>query len=163
MAGLIRTGVNKLRKLSHVRYILLFAAGVIVFQFLFGLVVLAIEHVFDMQVVINSTFSRHGFWYKLLVGCLLGPLFETYVFQHLPYQYLKSKRVNTIIIVIVSSILFGIVHYYSWVYVLRAALVGVIFISAYILKPASTSSALVTVSIIHALNNLFVLVAETIT
>ncbi|HEY0897213.1 MAG TPA: CPBP family intramembrane glutamic endopeptidase [Sphingobacteriaceae bacterium] len=162
MPELIRQHVLRVQQLTLPVYILAFGAALILFNIVFSVSVLAAERIFDTGLVTGSTFSRHGFWYKLIAGCVLAPVLETYMFQHLPYRYLRKRRFSKALIIVISSLLFGIVHYYDWIYIIRATLAGGILISAYILKPSASVSGLVTVSAVHAINNVFTLLIESL-
>ena len=93
---------------------------------------------------------------------LIGPFFETFIAQLLPIEIinnvLKTKYKKTISILI-SSILFGIAHYYNTCYILFAFFMGVVFALIYTKTEDRFDKvyAFFTVFIVHALNNLMTL------
>lgn len=90
---------------------------------------------------------------EFIIVCLLGPLLETYLFQKIPYLILSSLKVKNSWIVLLSGLIFGIVHHYSYLYALDALVAGILLSSCYILRV--NKSPFWTVLTIHSLYNLF--------
>lgn len=110
-----------------------------------------------MQIPTNS-------WLKFLVVVLVSPFIETFLFQAVPYHFLSlfnfMKR-NAWIIIIISSIAFGLVHDYSAQYIMHTAIVGAFFISTYILRSKKNDQFLCTF-LLHALYNLIAITLPSI-
>lgn len=63
-----------------------------------------------------------------LMVIILGPIIETTIFQFLLLKYsLKYISNNKLIALLISTIPFGLAHYYSIAYILKATLSGFIY------------------------------------
>ncbi|BEP29316.1 CPBP family glutamic-type intramembrane protease [Helicovermis profundi] len=81
--------------------------------------------------LIDSTF-----FYKIIVGSLIGPLIETLIFQHLVIKFLKKTKYiskNKLLICIISGILFGISHSYDMLYIINITLIDLYLAYVYLL------------------------------
>jgi hypothetical protein len=99
----------------------------------------------------------------LILIILIGPFLETLVFQKLvkyllDLTFLKTINQNVIFYSIISGFLFGLTHNYSPVHILKACLVGFIFMFFYlkIIKIKNQDIAFVFVLVSHAIWNIFV-------
>lgn len=94
---------------------------------------------------------------------LVAPLFETALFQALPY-YLLNKidffRERIWLIILVSSIVFALLHFYSIFYVLFAFFPGVLLMTGYHLRQGRHPFA--TIFMVHLMINATPLVYELI-
>ena len=94
----------------------------------------------------------------LLVAVILVPPLETLAFQWVPIKCLRRVgclRGRNQVLVICSALLFGLVHCYSLLAVVRAFAVGLVFAYAFVVIEDRQQSAYWVVSAIHALRNLF--------
>lgn len=95
----------------------------------------------------------------LFYSCLLSPIFEEVLFRVAPLQLVKSiefrseatKAKMLIVIVLASSIIFGLMHEHGWNSVLKQGVMGLIFAIVYIRTGYSYLSAVS----IHLLWNLY--------
>lgn len=93
---------------------------------------------------------------KIISLFILGPLIETIIFSYTLIGALSLITENKIIWLIVPSLIFGLVHYYNFIYIFYATIAGAIYNYSYVKIKISFSSekAVILVSIIHALTNL---------
>lgn len=68
---------------------------------------------------------------KIVLALAIAPLFETIIFNlllnELFYKFIKKEK----IVIIISSLCFGLIHYYSWTYVAFTFLAGIFFNNYY--------------------------------
>lgn len=89
---------------------------------------------------------------------IFAPLFETIIFQFFPSYYLRNF--NTKIIVISSSLLFGISHWYSVTNFIHGLLAGFILIIGYLSAKQRKLNPIVTIFLAHSIYNLFVFICR---
>lgn len=91
---------------------------------------------------------------RIVMGSLVGPLFETALFQALPFWLLVQKlRLPSYVAVFASAALFGLAHNYSIEYVVLGFITGLILAFAYASLRPSTGRAFILVALSHALHN----------
>lgn len=106
--------------------------------------------------IINLSISN-----QLLFLVIIGPLFETFLFQHLVIIFFNKIINNHIIITIISAILFGLSHYYSIFYMFYSFILGILLAYSYIIYfKYKKQSPFITVFIIHLLRNLIAFIFE---
>lgn len=106
--------------------------------------------------IVNDQNMPSSIWYKYLFAVLLGPILETFLCQAVPFYFLslfQFFRRHVWIIILVSSIGFGLAHDFSAQYSINATIVGFIFISTYIIRTKNKDPFLCTY-LLHAFNNL---------
>lgn len=88
------------------------------------------------------------------IAVLVAPFIETLLFQHLLIKFvLEKKATATLASCIISAILFSIGHYYSWQYILKTFLSGLLFASLYLIINNKRQNPLLIVFIAHAIYN----------
>lgn len=97
-------------------------------------------------------------FYEFITVVLLAPLFETLLLQHLPFVWLE-KRLRPAYIILLSSLVFSVLHHYNIGYMISAFFVGMLYSGAYYLK--REANPFLSVFIIHAGYNGFVYVWKT--
>ncbi len=91
-----------------------------------------------------------------IIVCVVAPLSETYLFQHLIYKKLFSKlslKNKEYLKLSLSSLLFGLAHHYSLVYVIWATAQGVYLYICYDYFIYTGRNAFWGTCIIHAIRN----------
>lgn len=86
----------------------------------------------------------------------IAPFIETLIFQSLVIELLEKIKIlneKKYIIVIISAILFGISHSYSYIYIFYAGILGLFLGYAYIVYQKKHFSPFLMVIIIHSLRN----------
>jgi hypothetical protein len=104
----------------------------------------------------NNKFAHHPFWFKLVGGSIIAPLLETYLFQQLPYTFLKKWNASNTIIILISSVLFGLSHFYSLSYIIFAFFAGIVLIKSFINWEGTLNSKFMITVAIHGVANLFI-------
>ncbi len=90
---------------------------------------------------------------------IIGPVFETVIFQLLFINAIKAfsakSRYTIILSVIIPSVLFGLSHPYSLYYILFSFLIGLIYSSVYYVSQfLRKENGFLIVLLLHSLNNL---------
>ena len=85
----------------------------------------------------NETIMTQGLGKQIFLAVILAPLIETLIFQKWVYQLLSLvgwlKR-NKILIIFISAVIFGMIHYYSLSYVIYNFFAGALLMFAYIVR-----------------------------
>ena len=135
----------------------LFSACLVAFILLIlnNLVFGTIEHFFFPDLPKNPITNESPF-YKLIFGCIIGPILETYVFNYLPTIILHKINIKKESFrIILPSIIFGLNHYYSFLYIIAAFFMGIIFNLLYLRATKLNESPILVVSLIHCAYNIF--------
>lgn len=111
----------------------------------------------------NETIMTLGLGKQIFLAVILAPLIETLIFQKWVYQLLSLvgwlKR-NKILIIFISAVLFGMIHFYSLSYVIYNFFAGVLLMFAYIVR--IDRKPYWTVTVLHGLMNLFSILIDPI-
>jgi len=110
-------------------------------------------HISDKMV--NSQNMPDNQWHKYLFAVLVVPLLETFICQALPFYFLSMfqfLRRNVWIIILVSSLCFGLAHDFSIQYSIHSTIVGFFLISTYIIRSKNKDPFLSTY-LLHAFYN----------
>lgn len=92
---------------------------------------------------------------KYFMAVLVAPFFETYLFQAIPYHLLRTipyVRRHVWIIIVVSSVIFGLVHTFSIQFMIHTAIVGFFLITTFIIREKKKDQVLSTY-LLHAFSN----------
>jgi len=119
-------------------------------------VVVLEELVPSMQTGPGSTQMQSlGLVGRLIYGCVIGPAFETAVFQWAPIALLRHQlKLPWSIVLGVSAVAFGLSHNYSPIYVVVAFLVGLVLACAYAVRAFAGGHPFTLTFFIHSLRNL---------
>jgi len=104
----------------------------------------------------NDTVMKQPLYEQLIKAVVLGPLIETLLFQKCAYQlfslvnWLKHRKG---LIIIFAGIVFGLLHFYSFSYIVYNIFIGFFLMSVYIVKLGKNPFWIV--SVLHGLLNLF--------
>ena len=116
---------------------------------------------FDDGVV--NPISEKSISYRIVVGCLLGPVLETLLHQALPiYLFTKKWIKNRKLAIFISALFFGLMHSYSLHYILWTFVGGLLLAWAYLIyyEKYGFEKAFWAITIVHALRNAITLVME---
>lgn len=91
--------------------------------------------------------------FQFVVGVLLAPIIETYIFQYLIIYSLKKHIKQSAIRFFLSVLLFGVAHHYNWSYVLYGLAIGLVFATSFVLYN-NVKAGFVYTCTLHALFNL---------
>ncbi len=96
---------------------------------------------------------------QFIFAVVIVPLLETLLFQLLPISLLrKFTGFSSGTVIIISSMLFGLQHCYSPMYILHGFLIGLVLAYSYIVYENRENSSYWVVCSIHSLRNCFSLV-----
>jgi uncharacterized protein len=96
----------------------------------------------------------------LFSSIILAPIFETILGQSLPYYLLnKIKYLNerSYLILLISALFFGLIHFYSLFYILYGFLLGLVLMYGYMIRIRSDKKTYFLIVICHSLLNLGIL------
>ncbi|WP_394354306.1 CPBP family glutamic-type intramembrane protease [Pedobacter planticolens] len=66
-------------------------------------------------------------YFQIVVGCVIGPIIETYIFQSLSTKILGLLRINRFyLLILIPSLFFAAAHFYSIIFFLAVFFGGVI-------------------------------------
>lgn len=94
--------------------------------------------------------------FKVIHGSILAPIIETLIFQYAVIEILNAVKIlkeKNIAIVIISAVLFGISHSYSYLYVFYAFIIGLLLAYSYLTYKKKNFSAFWVVFWIHCMRN----------
>ena len=96
------------------------------------------------------------------ITVIIAPLVETFIFQYLIIEFLfRFKKIKLNIIILVSSLAFGLLHDYNFIYVLVMCVVGFIYASYYLyLKIKVIKFPFLYICSLHALSNFLVFILD---
>lgn len=99
-------------------------------------------------------------------GVIFAPFFETIIFQSFIYwltnKLIKTEHTRNLIFLIISSIAFGLSHFYSIYYIIYTTVIGIILACFYIISKKRKESAIKNVIIIHASFNFILFIGGVI-
>jgi membrane protease YdiL (CAAX protease family) len=136
-----------MEKLNDVVYILLFVAIKLLVAYLFSLVALE----FLGRSIMSDTPEWGTRTQAFITIVLLGPFVETYFCQYLFFKYL-SRYFSGGVIILLSAIVFGLLHTYNSVYIAYAFFSGLLLSLSYYYR--LNSHPYVFAFLIHSIYNL---------
>jgi membrane protease YdiL (CAAX protease family) len=102
--------------------------------------------------------STQPFYLAVLQVSIIGPIIETFIFQGIIYHVLVMFNCfakNKWGILIIGSLLFGMVHFFSLSYIIVMSITGAFFMYSYIIRYGK--HAYWTTVCLHSLINLYAL------
>jgi len=91
---------------------------------------------------------------ELFSVLIISPVIETYFIQHLTITLLRKYVKNDLINLIVSAILFALIHNYSVGYMIKGFIAGLIYATEYLIIEKKNKHPIYWVIATHALFNL---------
>ena len=134
-------------------YISAFALLILLISTISGLINYILINKLHFNIKMNNHFATYPIWQKVIVGSVGAPIIETYLFQQLPYTFLKKWNVNNNIIILISSTLFALTHFYSISYIIFAFFAGIILIKAFINWEGTMNNKYLVTAGIHCMAN----------
>lgn len=102
---------------------------------------------------------NENIYFKIIVGCILAPIFETYLFQVLPNSILVKLNVKSNwLLIVLPSLIFGLNHYYDVLYIIAAFFMGVILNLFYLFTKDNYKYSIVALVLLHSMYNIFSLI-----
>lgn len=143
------------------KYILVFLLSSFAITLCTAFISYFLENVLHLSVNNNSkpeSFSGISNTSKFVFLCLIAPLFETYIFQYAIIKWLSLTKMKDWVIVLVSSLLFGLSHFYNLLYIVNTFFAGVVLALSFMLWKNKKVDAFWVTAIVHALHNLCILI-----
>ncbi|OJX87682.1 MAG: hypothetical protein BGP01_03690 [Paludibacter sp. 47-17] len=107
--------------------------------------------------------TNRGILGMIVKGLIIAPLLETLIYQQFIY-YILSKlsflKNQTLLICIVSGIVFGLAHTYSLIYMIQTSLIGFVFMYAFLIHIKNLNKSFWLVTFIHFMVNLSVFLEQ---
>ena len=126
-----------MRTASPIQFTLILAVAM-------GVVLFPIEYLFELGLIPDYQFRPEPIdmlksdpWNLVFTSVIIAPLIETLLNQMLPWLVLKrfkTVRRHRVIAVVLSGLIFGVLHFYSASYILITTLMGMVMMWAYIVK-----------------------------
>lgn len=107
-----------------------------------------------------------GIFTFFIIATIIVPIVETLIFQYLPIKVTqlvlknKKQKFQELWSIIISSILFSLIHCYSFVYIVLAFILGIIFAFSFIISQKRKENPLINVIIIHSIYNVIIFIID---
>ena len=143
-------------KLNRFIFVLIAIVGNLILSVLLSLIAgFLSEEALDI-----SFFKDQSLIVIFLISVVFAPIFETLVFQYViiegVYFLMKMNKKSFLIGIVLSSILFGLSHFYNWIYVFLATIQGISFALVYnVAKKRKDMSPFIITWVTHIFLNVF--------
>ena len=110
--------------------------------------------------LVVESYDQNSLLFKISIIAFIVPLFETFIYQHLPYRFFRMFtffRRRKMLILLISSLFFGLSHYYGPAYIVWSFFMGIFLIYSYFIR-VKKRDAFLAIFIIHLLINLVAVV-----
>jgi len=146
---------TRLKSLNRIAFILIITSilyiGAFGFNYVFGFIKGR-----DL-IWFNIPNNEKSIGFIFISTILVAPIFETILGQSLPYYLLKKVKFlneRNYLILLISSLFFGLLHFYSLFYILYAFLLGLVLMYAYIIRIKTDKRTFFLIAICHSLLNI---------
>lgn len=103
--------------------------------------------------------DNHHWLFALIILCVLGPFFETILFQLIPIAILSRWINNRVVPIIISAVIFTVLHSYPPFLLIFIFFSGLFYAwSITVFRKEGCISSVIITSIIHGLTNLIAFV-----
>lgn len=150
-----------IRKISQskILYIIFFNSLILGTVCIWG----AINYLTNFNSPSENFIEKYSIGWKIALGSIIAPFIETFINQWLVYKLLSRYTSNNNLIIIISAVFFGFLHWYSIGYIIATFLIGIFLMVAFInWEGAGISKYMMTV-IIHMIHNTLMLILSSIT
>lgn len=151
--------LHKIAKLPTVKFVIVVALLAFLVKIPAGVVGSLFVHIFGLT---NPLFSSSiqeptNTIGDILLAVVLAPFIETFLAQLLPIEIIKKFLSNSKVVIIISSLVFMLMHYPVLEFFPSAFMVGLILAWAWTVKrDLGLMKTCIIVSLIHSLHNVFV-------
>jgi uncharacterized protein len=90
---------------------------------------------------------------EFFIIVLVAPIIETFLFQYLPFYFLKGK-LPEIYIILLAALVFGCGHFYNWIYIFNTMFAGILYGCVYASK-ARVGKGFLYTWLLHMFYNCF--------
>lgn len=81
----------------------------------------------DDSLLLIKGISKISTTSKIIFACIIGPILETYLLYIFIYLINRFFTKRIIVQILIPSVIFGILHNYSWLYIISMVCVGIVF------------------------------------
>lgn len=116
---------------------------------------------FLLNPVEYNGFSNPNIWVEIFAAFILAPVTESIVFFWLIYKIIFKINLsvyNNYLFIAISSILFGLSHFYNINYIIETIVTGLFMAYLYIIMEKKFNNGLISVIIMHSFYNFLVLI-----
>ncbi len=92
---------------------------------------------------------------QFLIAVIIAPLIETLVAQFMLVETLRQKITNQKLLILLSSLFFAFMHYYSWLYIVVTFFGGLILNYYYLEIQKISKYSFFLTALLHSLYNLY--------
>jgi membrane protease YdiL (CAAX protease family) len=148
-----------LKNLKTSKFVFVVVVFNLILQYLISLAV----HFIDEKAFEISLLNDKSLLYIFVLTCIFAPILETYLFQYLIiencYKYIKKNKV--VWSILISSVVFAVLHYYSFLYIISTFLLASSYAFFYIVaKKKRGVNAYWVIVLVHAIQNFIPFVME---
>jgi uncharacterized protein len=110
-----------------------------------------------LHCTLSNPLDKDPIYEQFLIGVLVAPIIETWLFQYLPNKILiKTKITNRYALLIIPGLIFGMAHIsYSWLYGLAMFFAGLVLNFFFLKAQASNRHYFWLTALLHSFYNLF--------
>jgi uncharacterized protein len=101
----------------------------------------------------GPSFSKQSPLRTILLGCVIAPLLETLINQWACLRLLEKLRVNAFIAILISSLVFAVLHDYSFAYMVTAFFGGVVLSTVFTIERRRRGHPFLATLATHAMKN----------
>lgn len=127
--------------------------------FIYTVTTSSISNLFDPSLLETSMSKEKNLMFVFFMLVVVAPIFETLIYQTAVIEILLKFKIGMRGAIVISALLFGLSHSYSFIYILLA--IGTGFVLAYYyasLREQGKINKILFVTILHALINLVVFI-----
>ena len=111
----------------------------------------------DMHIKERNNINSMGVFLMFLFAVVIAPIYETIIYQVIPYHILKKSHFlfrNKWLIIVIPSLLFGIIHWYSLYYIIYAFATGLALMAAYTARIETDKKTIILIIAVHMIKNI---------
>ena len=146
-------------KLAHgIPYVVIITSALYLVELFFFLVYGIIK---EKDIILLDFPGKEKDLVYLLFAVIIAPLFETWFNQVLPYKLLnkiKYLKERSYLILLISALFFGLLHFYSLFYIFYGFLMGLVLMYGYMIRIETDKNTFYLIAVSHSLLNLGVFV-----
>jgi hypothetical protein len=145
----------RLQNLRSITFIIVLTSVLYIIAFCFNFVLAFIK---ERDIIwIDLPVKEKNIGLLFISPIILAPIFETFLGQYLPYYLLKKVKYfnkRSYLILIIASLFFGLIHFYSLFYIVYAFLLGLVLMYGYMVRIKYDNKTFLLIAICHSLLNL---------
>lgn len=144
---------NFLKNLSTFKFIITITLSMLLCSSILGLLI----NILNIKIAeTNLAISKAPLIITFLATVIIAPLLETFIFQYGIIKILRKINIlknNNLTIILISSLIFGLQHFYSLSYIIHTTILGIFLAYAFVVYERKKTSPFWVVCAIHSLKN----------